>query len=140
MKKLTKALLILLVLFLGMIVLTGCSKEETKQLKVQDFKNALESNGLVVTEEIPKAAGMVGAEEGYGYKINGVNIEVYQFNERNNEELAKENIKKAKDEGKIVMPSFGNYTFDAVYNKGLALTSYDKHPDAEKIISIFKGL
>ncbi len=114
--------------------------KENKKLEIIDFKEALEHKGLVISNTTNKIGELIGATEGYSYSINGVDIEVYKFDENSSEELTKNNIKSAKEKGTITMPDFNNITFNALYNKGLVLLSYEQHPDKDKIIEIFNSL
>lgn len=149
MKK-TKNILLIILLGVLMIVLAGCGKSELTEnveqnnsenkLTIETFRNALKENNLEITNETSKAAGMIGASKGYGLEINGESIEIYEFDENSTDELTVKNIKSAKEEGDVTMPSFNNYTMKAKYNKGLVLTNYEEHPDRDKIISIFNEL
>ena len=38
------------------------------------------------------------------------------------------------------MPSFNNYEFKVIYNKGLVLINSEEHPREEEIVNIFKSL
>lgn len=148
-KKILKNIILIIIFILGIFILTGCSNDESmktssqvsmKQVSIEDFKNSLQKSGLAITKESNKLATMIGAEEGYGYEINGEDIEIYRFNEKSNEELAKNNIKSAKEKGFVTMPDFNNMTFNVKYNKGLILGNYENHPDREKILKIFYQL
>lgn len=115
-------------------------KEEKKDISIQDFKETLENNGMVITNTTNKMGALIGAVEGYGYTVNGVDIEIYKFDEKSNEDLTKSNIKSAKEKGIITMPDFNNMTFTAMYNKGLLLLNYEQHPNKDKIVEIFNNL
>ena len=67
-------------------------------------------------------------------------IQVYKFDSTKSDELTVSNLKKAKDEGKVVMPSFNNYELKVVYHKGLILVNVEDHPDKDKIIEVFNNL
>ena len=149
MKKVLKNIILTIILILSILLLTGCSKEENvetsskvslKQLSIEDFKNAIKKSGITITNETNKLATMIGAEEGYGYEINGQSIEIYKFDEKSDNELTKNNIKSAKEKGIVVMPDFNNMTISVKYNKGLILANYEQHPDKEKILEAFSSL
>lgn len=112
----------------------------SQEISIENFKNALQNKGLTVTEVTPKVGTMIGADEGYGYKINGTSIEIYKFNEESNNELTKSNIDKAKNQGIIVMPDFNNMEIKGKYNKGLLLVNYEGHPNEDEIVSAFNSL
>ena len=111
-----------------------------KELTIEDFKRALSENGLIITKETRKAGEMIGAEEGYGYEINGVSIEIYKFDLESTDKLTVNNIKMLKSESKVVMPDFNNIELEAIYNEGLALMNYKEHPNQSKILNIFNNL
>ncbi len=117
------------------------SKKEEETIEISKFKEKLEENELKVeNEEDFVNASEIGAVEGKRYTINGLAIYVYKFDTKSSEELTVSNIKKAKEEGKVILPSFDNYEFNVYYNKGLILANYEDHPDKDKIIEIFKNL
>lgn len=112
----------------------------SQEISIETFKNALQDEGITITEVTPKVGSMIGADEGYGYKINGTSIEIYKFNEESNNELTKSNIEKAKSQGIIVMPDFNNIEIKGIYNKGLLLVNYEEHPNENEIVSVFTNL
>lgn len=112
----------------------------TKELSIDVFKNELQKNELTISEETQKSAALIGAEEGYGYIINGNPIEIYKFDEKSTDDLTKSNIKSAKNDEKVTMPTFNNMTLKAKYNQGLCLINYENHPDKDKILEIFNNL
>lgn len=114
--------------------------QKSSTVTIEELKNALENSGYVITNEITKSAELIGGKEGIGLEINGKFIEVYDFDLNSNEELTKSNVKSAKDNGKIIMPSFGNYELNAKINKNLILVSYDSHPDKDGILEVFNSL
>ena len=116
------------------------SKTNSKQVSIEDFKMALQNKNIIITEETKKSATMIGAEEGYGYEINGQSIEIYKFDEKSNIELTKNNIKSAKENGIVTMPDFNNMTFNVKYNKGLVLLNYEQHSNKEEILEVFNNL
>lgn len=111
-----------------------------KEKTIEKFKTKLEEDGLVIADTVEKSSTMIGATEGIGYEINGNVIEIYMFDENSTEELTKNNIKSAKSNGTISMPSFNNMTLKVKYNDGLCLVNYENHPNKEKIIEIFNNL
>ncbi len=116
------------------------AKETSKVITIEDFKRALNENGLTVTNENSKIASLIGATEGYGYTIGNDIIEVYKFDEKSDTDLTKNNIKSAKEKGIITMPEFNNASFNVKYNKGLVLSNYEQHPNKEKILEVFNSL
>lgn len=117
-------------------------KELIKEtVTIQAFKEKLEENDLVIDEEnVDGESGLIGAAEGVSYKIDDELIQVYRFDLEKTDELTVENLKKAQEEGKVVMPSFNNFEFKVKYNKGLVLINSEEHPQSEKIIEIFESL
>lgn len=141
---------IVIVAALGFFVGTNIiDKNESKEtfgssisngLEIKDFKEKLIQNSITIQEETAKAGNLIGAVEGYGYQINDKAIEIYKFDNNSKDELTTQNIKAAKEDGKVKMPSFNNIELDAIYNKGLVLVSYKGHPLESRIVEIFKGL
>lgn len=109
-------------------------------ITIEDFKNKLVEEGLKIDKETPKAANLIGAKEGYGYEINGTAIEIYLFDEKSTDSATISNIKSAKENGTVIMPSFNNMKLNIKYNKGLGLVKYENHPDKNKILEIFNNL
>lgn len=137
------AIVALIVLGIYFVTKGNKSKEvnsDSQEISIETFKNALQDKGLTVTEVTPKVGAMIGADEGYGYKINETSIEIYKFNEESNNELTKSNIEKAKNQGIIIMPDFNNMEIKGKYNKGLLLVNYEGHPNENEIVSIFTNL
>lgn len=108
---------------------------------IQAFKEKLEENDIVIDEEtVDGESGLIGAAEGVSYKIENERIQVYRFDLDKTDELTVENLKKAQEEEKVVMPSFNNFEIKVKYNKGLVLINSENHPQKEKIIEIFESL
>ena len=122
------------------------SREEVKELlqekvSISDFKKRLEDVGLKIESETEnKESKAIGASKGATYIISGKTIQVYEFDLDNTEELSVSNIKKANEEGKVVMPSMDNLEINVKYNKGLVLLNYQEHPEKEKILEAFESL
>lgn len=117
------------------------TKNKSNKLSVEDFKSELIKNNFEITDEITKLGTLIGAKEvGYGYEINGAYIEIYEYDEKNSEELTKQNIKSAKENNVVKMPAFNNVELPAIYHKGLLLISYEDHPNKDKILEIFNNL
>lgn len=152
-----KKLIILSIILIGVILITSISfiiisnsktnetasktnESKVKEITISNFKDKLEENGFVITDVSQKSANLIGAEEGFGYEINGEFIEIYKFNEESTEDLSKNNIKSAKSDEKIRMPTFNNMKFNVKYNKGLVLMNYEKHPNKDKVLEIFNNL
>lgn len=72
--------------------------------------------------------------------IDGKPIQVYLFDESSEDELTVSNLKKAKEEGKVVMPSFDNYEFNVLYKNGLVVINVEENPQKDKIEEVFNNL
>lgn len=147
---------LILILLFGVIIVINISKKQntivsntTNQIETEAnnstltiklFKENLIKNGFTISNEIQKAAELIGANEGYGFEIDGSTIEIYNFNLNSEDSLTKSNINSAINEGKVYMPSLNNYSINAKINKNLVLVSFDAHPDKDKIIKIFNEL
>lgn len=121
------------------------NKEEAKQLvketvSIDTFKQKLKEEFEIESETENKECDLIGASEGVSYIIDGTVIQVYRFDLEKSDELTVTNLKKAQEEGKVLMPSFNNYEFKVKYNKGLVLVNSEEHPQEEKIVEIFQSL
>lgn len=122
------------------------NKREVKELvkevaSINSFKEKLKENEIEISEENENTeCSLIGAAEGVSYKIDDEVIQVYKFDLDKSDELTVANIKKAKEESKIVMPAFNNYELKVKYNKGLVLMNYEDHPQEEKIVEVFESL
>lgn len=122
------------------------NKEEVQELekevlKIDEFKKKLEEAEIKIEDETEnKECNLIGASEGVSYKISDKEIQVYRFDFDKPDELTVSNLKKAQEEGKILMPSFNNVEIKVLYNKGLILVNYEDHPEKDKIIEIFNNL
>lgn len=122
------------------------SKNEIKELvkenaTIEDFKKKLDESELKIDLEAENTeCDLIGASEGMSYTIDDALIQVYKFDFNNSNELTVSNLKLAQDQGKVVMPSFNNYEFKVVYNKGLILVNSEDHPDKDRIVELFMSL
>ncbi|MBP3463171.1 MAG: hypothetical protein ACI4VN_03620 [Clostridia bacterium] len=122
------------------------SKNEVKELvkenaTIEDFKKKLDESELKIDLEAENTeCDLIGASEGMSYTIDDALIQVYKFDFNNSNELTVSNLKLAQDQGKVVMPSFNNYEFKVVYNKGLILVNSEDHPDKDRIVELFMSL
>lgn len=122
------------------------SKNEVKELvketaTIEDFKKKLDESELEIDLEAENTeCDLIGASEGMSYTIDDALIQVYKFDFNNSNELTVSNLKLAQDEGKVIMPSFNNYEFKVVYNKGLILVNSEDHPDKDRIVELFMSL
>lgn len=122
------------------------NKEEVKELlqekaSISDYKTKLEEASIEIVSEMENTeCQKIGASKGVTFMISGKIIQVYEYDENNTDELTISNIKLAKEEGKIVMPSMNNLEINVKYNKGLVLINYQGHPEEEKIVEVFESL
>lgn len=115
---------------------------QTKEFTIDNLITALKDGGFQVAK-VGLLADMVGAKEGYLYSVNGINIEIniYDLNSKN--PLTVENLKSAQESGKIKMnlqPGAGDPYEVAARNGNLIIAAFDKHPEKDKILSVFNGL
>lgn len=113
--------------------------EETAS--IESFEKKLEEAKINITEEaINTECELIGASEGKSYMISDTLIQIYKFDSTKSNDLTVSNLKKAKEENKVIMPSFNNYELKVIYNKGLILVNVEDNPDKEKIIEVFNNL
>lgn len=121
-------------------------KKETKELvkdsvTIDDFKEKLLEAGIDIGAESENTdCDLVGASEGVSYTISEQDIQIYRFDFNKSDELTVSNLKRAQDDGKIILPSFNNIEIKIVYNKGLILISAEDHPEWERIVEVFNSL
>lgn len=142
-------LLILLIVIVSILGIFLYNKEHNidrnskveESISIEDFKNKLEEKNIEIEEENKSDnPGIIGASEGVTYVISNEQIQIYKFDLNSTEELTKSNIKKAKEEGKTVLPEFDNHEIKVIYNKGMILTNYEDHPQKDEIVEAFESL
>ncbi|MEG0297434.1 MAG: hypothetical protein RR620_12015 [Clostridium sp.] len=143
-----KILSLLICLMLSLTVVScGDNKEEVKEpekepvveqpvSKVDKFKNTLKEKGYEVGEDELLAFEMVGANNGYKFKVDGELIEIYEYDEANLSEEGKGFIEQGKN-GSI---SLSGFNVPVKYNNFLMLGRADKHSKGTEIIEIFNSL
>ncbi len=128
MKKLT---VILFIFVLLISTSAGCSNAKGgKQLTIENFIKALQSNGISIGKRSEKAYGLLMATDGYRIDVNDGSIEVYQFD--TTIKSGKEAIEKWEKEGCMGHP--------VVVNKNLMMGSNEKHENWKEIIHVFNSL
>lgn len=126
MKKLNRIIISSLLVF----VLAGCgsnessdktetpkSEEKTNSNLFAAMESTLKNNGFTITDTIDMAADMVGGESGKKFVTDQGNIEIYKF------DTSSDAYKKAKDEGKLTLEGFGD--FSVIVNGEYAMLSDD---------------
>lgn len=157
MKKVLSVMIIIAVLCFG---ITGCAndvatsnqKKSTtvtlpgKTFTIDQFVAALKAAGLNVVNK-GEYATMFGEDKAYDLVVNGVDIDVSVFKLTTKNKVAINNIKMANDKGEMkedlqpgALPAGQSPNVKAKINGNIAITSYDKHPDAAKIEDVLKGL
>ena len=121
-------------------------KQEAKELVkesagIDEFKNKLEESEIKIDEEIENTeCELIGASEGYTYKIDEQEFQVYRFDFNKSDEITVTNLKMAQEDGKIVLPSFNNIEIKVVYNKGLILINNEDSEDWDLILEAFNKI
>ena len=92
-----------------------------------DFENSLSESGIAF-EKIQKAADMIGAVEGYGYKIGEDTVELYKF------DVESDSYKNAVATGKISLVDY-NISFDIII-----VGEYGMVNGTPETIEIFKAI
>jgi hypothetical protein len=118
---------------------TGDSSE-AKNFTFDAFVDALKKEGFKV-EKGDGMAGCIGEKDGYAYKINGTDVAVYTMDLKSKQPVTVNNIKMAKESEKMKLDlQSGPMEVDAIINNNLVIMDYDKHPDKDKIVKVFKDL
>jgi len=116
------------------------NKAENLQLdekRVDDFINALTSNGFQITAKELVSSAIIGSKEGYELTANGSNIEIFICDLTSNEEITVKNLEDVYEKGMIKV---NGITSKARLNKHLMLMGYENHPEKDKIEKIFTDL
>ncbi len=111
------------------------SLESTKS-KLDEFKEKLKENGFEVGENEAIAYDMVGANNGYKFKVDGELVEIYEYDKDNLSEEGKNKVQEAQN-GSI---SFSGVNIPVKYNNYLVLARMDEHSNANEIIEVFNSL
>lgn len=145
-----KKILSILCSSLLLIVLVGCNSNnesnknqnndvessQTSQNRLDKFKEKLKSEGFEVGENEVIAYDMIGANNGYKFKVDGELVEIYEYDKNNLSEDGKVKVQQAEN-GSI---DFGGMNIPVKYNNYLVLVRMDEHSKADKIIEVFNSL
>lgn len=107
-----------------------------KQSKLDKFKQELKSKGHDVGENEVIAYEMLGANNGYKFKVDGELIEIYEYDKDKLSEEGKKYVEQAKN-GSVSMQGMN---FPVKYNDYLMLARIDEHSKANEIIEVFNSL
>lgn len=111
---------------------TASEKEETKEEinRLDEFKQGLVDEGFSVGDNETVAYEMMGASNGYKFKVNDSLIEIYEYTDDNDQH------EQAKN-GSVDMSGFN---IPVIYSNGLALCRVNEHPNKDKIIDILNSI
>lgn len=118
----------------------------TKTFTIDNFISALKAAGLSVQKK-GEYAICFGADHEYDLSIDGVGLDVPVYNLNTKNKVALDNIKLAQTQGQMKMnlqpgalkPGQSPYV-KAKINGNIAVTSYDKHPDGDKIVKVLMDM
>ena len=110
--------------------------EEVSKNKLDEFKEALKSKGYEVGDNEVVAYEMVGATNGYKFKVDGELIEIYEYDPSKLTDEGKEKLEEAKN-GSINMSGI---SIPVKYNNNLVLVRSDEHSKGKEILDIFNSL
>lgn len=145
---------LLIIIMIGtMVGLVGCGEKVSDDLDngkvvesneankeeatLQGFKELLESEGYTI-EENEVLFQLVGAIDGYKLKISeNIKLEIYDFNMKNLNDIAKENIKTIENDGEMVT-SFNTIKIDAYSNK-IAMVVHGEGDNKNEAIDLFNS-
>lgn len=114
-----------------LLLLAGCTDAtDQRQLSIDEFLAALESNGLTVGDKSNKAYGLIMAVDGTGVEVSDDTLEVYQYD--TTIKSGEEAIKMWQAEGIMGQP--------VIVNKNLLIIKKEKHSKWDRVVSIFNDL
>lgn len=101
--------------------------------RLDSLKKAFSDSGLKVGDNEVVAYQMLGANNGYKFKIDGGLIEIYEYDLSNLATDGKSFIDQAK-KGSV---SISGFNVPVKYNNGLMIDRYDEHSEKDKILKVF---
>ena len=118
--------------FLLVVLFNSCNKDNSSK-SIDDLIQYFSKN-FQVSSKSEKLYQMIGAIDGCGIKINGNSVEIYKFdiNDKGSKNILK-NIESTNTFTVLGM------TFPAIVNGSFVLSSYNNHPDKDKIIESFSN-
>lgn len=94
------------------------------------FENGLSDLGITYSERVTMGAEIVGGIMGYKYKMDGYNVEVYQF------DTSGDAYAGIEETGTVTMEGFG--AFPVIYNDGLVMIEDSAIP--QEVVDLFNSL
>ena len=108
---------------------------DSPKTRVDEFFKRVKDAGLEVTNKTEKEPQLIGASVGKAYQVNGVPVEVYEYDAATLTDAAKPYYDSAKDKGTLeVMPGAG--TSKIVFHDDMVLFC-DGHPNADILAELF---
>ena len=122
-------------LLIGLIpcFFTGCQRDNNHKSLLDIIKH-FDDNGLKVEVIQPSYAKAIKAQEGCQLTINKANIEIYRYNIKDPEQLAK--LTKIYKDGYIEIFSI---KFEAKVNGSFVMLHGNSHPDNVKVTEVFES-
>lgn len=111
------------------------TKQEEKKSKLDSIKDSYKKAGFEVGENETIAFQMVGANNGYKFKLDGELIEIYEYDSKNLSEEGKKISEQAK-KGSI---SFSGFNSPVKFNDGLMIMRYGEHSKKDKVLEVFNN-
>ena len=112
------------------------STNEVNKSRLDKFKEELKAKGYEVGDNEIVAYEMVGATNGYKFKVDGEPIEIYEYDESKLTDDGKQKLEEAK-KGSINMSGIN---MPVKYNNNLVLIRSDEHSKGNEILEIFNSL
>lgn len=110
--------------------------EEVSKNKLDGFKEALKDKGYEVGDNEVVAYEIIGATNGYKFKVDGELIEIYEYDSSKLTDDGKGKLEEAKN-GSINMSGI---SIPVKYNNNLVLVRSDEHSKGKEILDIFNSL
>lgn len=105
--------------------------------RTQVFFEKVRDVGFEVGDEITKIPQIIGAESGKAFYVNGVVVELYEYNPTALTDSGRIFYESAKNNGEIEI--FEGYPTSVIFHDDLIMFC-DEHPDAEELVKIFMEL
>ena len=128
---------ILSTIALSLATIPGCSTTNEKKIDTRTLEQLFihfKKCGLHVEKSFPVEYRAVLASDGIVSVVNGVQVEVYVYDQ--NDKIQNDKLEKIKKKGTINVLAV---PVPAVVNGHFVMMTYSRHPDKYKVVEAFKS-